>query len=221
MASPFGPVLDPAPGPSPAAWIAPALAPTHGSVGAVIPTGFDSYLQVALDDEPASNLETFGAIADLGVRFTATPEHAWFAIWEGWGFATARTLSAYWSGVTAVDRLRGRWSAWNRRRTAQPEAAAVAATLRQLPRFDLPIRTYYLLQGRVLAATAVVEPGQLPRPHLPDLWWPNDRTWFVAGDTDLSWIYVAGTNDLTTALKAELGSRCMRVEPEHRIAPPE
>jgi len=37
-------------------------------------------------------------------------------------------------------------------------------------------------------------------PQPPDLWWPEDRAWFVATDTDLSWLYVGGTTDLTNEL---------------------
>ena len=64
--------------------------------------------------------------------------------------------------------------------------------LQQIPRFELPQRGYYLVCGPLQAAPSISEPGDR-RLQVPDLWWPDDRRWFVATDTDLDWTYVGGS----------------------------
>jgi hypothetical protein len=74
------------------------------------------------------------------------------------------------------------------------------AALRQVPRFDLPNRTYYLLAGPVAAATELRDPGLSGTWFRPDLFWPDDRRWFVATDVDFWSLYVGGDDDFITEL---------------------
>ena len=80
-----------------------------------------------------------------------------------------------------------------------------------LPKFDLPNRRYYLLCGAITAASKIVRPeGNFPQP--PDLWWPDDRRWFVAGDTDLDWFYIGGSERLVSVVAAEFRGQIRRVD---------
>jgi hypothetical protein len=80
----------------------------------------------------------------------------------------------------------------------------VRAALAVLPAFELSNRRYYLLRGPVTAASKLERPeGRFPQ--LPDLWWPDDRSWFVGGDTDLDWSYVARSEALVSSLEARIG----------------
>lgn len=36
----------------------------------------------------------------------------------------------------------------------------------------------------------------------PTLWWPEDQSWFVAGDSDFAWTYVAGPEALIEAIES-------------------
>ena len=54
--------------------------------------------------------------------------------------------------------------------------------------------------------------------QVPDLWWPRDRAWFVAGDTDLDWLDVARTTEYTDAVVAAVGDRCRAVDPLGPVA---
>jgi hypothetical protein len=79
---------------------------------------------------------------------------------------------------------------------------SIRAALSRLPSFDLPNRRYYLVRGAVTAASRIERPGGtslLP----PDLWWPDDRRWFVGSDTDLDWCYIGGSAQLVASVAAE------------------
>lgn len=62
---------------------------------------------------------------------------------------------------------------------------------REGPRFETAHRRYLLLRGDLMAA-ATGQGLDSPTPHVPDLWWPDDHSWFVGMDTDLAFAYVAG-----------------------------
>jgi len=79
---------------------------------------------------------------------------------------------------------------------------SIRAALSIIPSFDLPNRRYFLLRGAVTAASQIERPdGPFRQP--PDLWWPDDRRWFVGGDTDLDCCYIAGSERLLSAVGAE------------------
>lgn len=63
--------------------------------------------------------------------------------------------------------------------------------LGQIPRLELPHRSYYLLSGHVSAAAHIEHPGSVDWRN-PDLFWPYDQRWFVATDVDFWCLYVAG-----------------------------
>ena len=65
------------------------------------------------------------------------------------------------------------------------------------PRIQVPHRAYFLFRGSISAV-----------PHLtfgsfkqtPNLWWPEDRTWCVASEIDLSETYVGASSECIAAL---------------------
>lgn len=61
--------------------------------------------------------------------------------------------------------------------------------------FELSNRRYYLLRSTLAAASRIESPDGFGL-QAPDLWWPEDRSWFVATDTDLDWTYVGGSEAL-------------------------
>jgi hypothetical protein len=78
---------------------------------------------------------------------------------------------------------------------------SIRTALSKLPSFELPNRRYYLVEGAVNAASKIERPdGRFLQP--PDLWWPEDREWFVGGDTDLDWCYIAGSDRLVSEVSA-------------------
>ena len=52
--------------------------------------------------------------------------------------------------------------------------------------------------------------------QLPDLWWPGDRQWFVATDTDLEWTYLGGSHAFIADVTAALPDLSEPVQRNHR-----
>ena len=74
-----------------------------------------------------------------------------------------------------------------------------ALELATVPRFALPDRTYYLMEGPVAAVVGMRDPvtGHWRN---PDLFWPDDRRWFVATDVDFWSLDIRGSNDFIADL---------------------
>jgi hypothetical protein len=196
-----------------AEWIAPALG-RFGTVGGVVPGGYEAYLLIDFRGprDAAAGWEgvqlLFAELAGLLVQETSTPDTCAFAIWEGYGFETSTTLVASHGDRVdhdELDRLRHEARTSDAERTRQ-----VTAALSVVPTFELPNRRYYFVVGAVEAASRIMRPdGQFPQP--PDLWWPQDRRWFVGGDTDLDWCYLAGSQWLIDSVQARLDRRTQTV----------
>jgi hypothetical protein len=181
------------------------MAPTLGSfgtVGGVVPQGYERYLLLDHRNEEALGWEgvcrLFEQLGRVLVAHTSTPDRCWFGIWEGHAFDTTATFIA----ATPTDDAERRELERERQRLRREDARrnrSVRTALSRLPSFDLPNRRYFLLKGAVTAASQIERPdGRFPQP--PDLWWPEDRQWFVGGDTDLDWCYIAGSRQLVSAV---------------------
>lgn len=200
----FGPAVTPAPTTEVADWIA-GLLRRGGSVGSLVPTVYEAYLEVEppaagdADDWWPSYRELFGVIAAIGATRTTTPDRCWYAIWEGHGFGTG-ALGFF--SVPGVERDRRAEDAI--RAEFEERNAATRAALAELPRFAVPSRTYFLLGGDVAAATELQWAGETDQWFRPDLWWPDDRSWFVATDVDFWCLYVGGPASLIAELAEAL-----------------
>lgn len=208
----------------PAEWIAPLLHEFCSDTGSVIPEGFEAYcrifhpirsspsgaaskswtavaqengrvvhpeMQIHMISRPAGSaapeydlndflneldwgslpLPERADLVDLLRGETRTPELCWFCIWDGFG---------------AFD-FAG-----------------------ESERVHLPNRDYVLYSGPIELAMAPLETGppdvaadQLDEPwdtQSPNLWWPEDRAWFVATEIDYAWTYVGGTSRLINSI---------------------
>ncbi|MEY2473467.1 MAG: hypothetical protein QOK28_2796 [Actinomycetota bacterium] len=187
-------------------WIAPALG-TFGTVGGVVPGGYESYLLIDFRTErDGIGWEgvqlLFAELAAPLIEATSTPEDCFFAIWEGYGFTSGTTAYAFYGDSVdreEMERLRREARLDDAERNRQ-----VTAALSLVPTFELPHRRYYIVAGAVEAAARITRPDHAG-PQPPDLWWPKDHRWFVGGDTDLDWCYLAGSRQLTDSVHVGLG----------------
>ncbi|MGH3503609.1 MAG: hypothetical protein ACRDQA_22335 [Nocardioidaceae bacterium] len=132
---------------------------------------------------------------------TTTPDRCWFCMWDGHGWDTARGLTAFTDADG--DTVPG----------AQPPIDPVPARVRAGPRVRLPGRDYLLYTGPVADALAFVpEEGQTP-----SLWWPEDRSWCVASEIDLSWSYLAGPTALVERVLTRSGLEALRADPDDNV----
>ncbi len=134
-------------------------------MGALVPNGYPVVLRVrppdpGLEDWWSAYRDLYEVVASIGERHTSSPHRAWFAVWEGHGFATATTHVA----------------------------------VLEMPTFELPDRRFYLLTGPVSAVTQLRYPPPTNEWRNPDLFWPDDRRWYVAP----TWTSGRCTSEATT-----------------------
>ncbi|MGA7420328.1 MAG: hypothetical protein WB765_02520 [Acidimicrobiales bacterium] len=123
--------------------------------------------------------DELAVLVDVLRGHTDTPDKCWFCIWAGYGWQD-EAAPASDVGLSLAD-------------------PPVPPEVRDGSRVELPLRTYLLYSGPIEAALAFVDSeGQSP-----NLFWPEDRSWCVASEVDLSSTYVGGSNQLSTALLRE------------------
>ena len=219
----FGDHLSAADSAAPAEWIEGACRGAWGTVGALVPNHFPAIVRVWApdpipDDWWTSYCDLHEIVASVGERHTTSPAHAWFAVWEGHGFDRATTHYAWFEPPRddatrhARDEERARLRDDDERRNSE-----IRAALGRIPRFALPNRAYYLVEGPVTAATQLRYPDAPNDWRNPDLFWPDDRRWFVATDVDFWSLYVAGDEDFVDELAGAVPTRTERVTLEYPL----
>ena len=209
-----GPRMDFADSSDPASWIADcrmAWEPGAGyRVGNEVPQGYATDLRVSHRSRPPRDRRLL-SLWKQTAAYAGMPEEAvlralvtefgkaggteamacWFAYWRGWGALEEN-----------LQKLTGRRT-WT---TADEERAA----------FTLGPRDYLLLSGPL--ASVLNRPG-LPTPALsPQLWWPEDRRWFVATEIDFEFSLVGANKGLADATIGT-GYECSRTFNSHRSSP--
>jgi hypothetical protein len=113
------------------------------------------------------------ALVEVLSRYTTTPDTCWFCVWDGYD-PLEENPTVEWHEPGTLAALRARIQRRRPRRRVP-----------SLPLVDLPHRRYYLYRGSIQKALA-----PLPLEQSPNLWWPEDRAWFVATEIDYAWTYV-------------------------------
>ncbi|MGK5639874.1 hypothetical protein ACSNOK_16400 [Streptomyces sp. URMC 126] len=151
------------------------------------------------DPEPGSlPPATLAALCGVLARHTAAGDRCWFCVGDGYestadGRATVSFTPEEGDGPPEPGPL-------------PPE---FPAGLVDGPRVELPKRDYLLLEGPLDAA------GELAVslfPQSPNLFWPDDRAWCVATDTDLDSTYLGGSAALVADVLADERLEALRVE---------
>jgi hypothetical protein len=71
-------------------------------------------------------------------------------------------------------------------------------------KLEVPNRAYLLFRGPLSGVGQIgCWHGNYFQQQAPDLLWPSDRSWFVAGDTDLDSTYLGGSAELIRELLAD------------------
>lgn len=208
---------------APAGWIAAACRGASGTVGALVPNHYPAVLRVGPPSPQPDGWWTayrqlYETVAWVGGRHTLSRDRAWFAVWEGHGFDTATTHVAWRHRPPDASTGRARdQERWRQRREDERRNGDIRSALLQVPRFDLPNRTYYLLEGPVSAIGQLCHPEPPGEWRNPDLFWPDDRRWFVATDVDFWSLYVGGDSDLLAELAEIVPTRTEVVALDHRL----
>lgn len=196
----------------PHAWIAEALLPAADSrVGSVVPPVFEAYARVfhpavrypddelfgIESDEPDEDV-TWAEVAAHNGR-TAHPAMAWASVTGSTDYLDSDDQPGLWNDSPAVGHLpvavAARVADILSRHTATPAECwfGVDTTWRPDAEPSLRLRDvdYVLLHGPVELAAANL--AEEPAEQSAHLWWPEDRSWFVATDADLMSTYVGGS----------------------------
>ncbi len=179
-------------------------------VESFVPGVFESYARLDhLGGDPmdGSARATLGALMSVVSRSTPPNDPCWFCLWDGWG--------TWWKGAHSVLRSRSgpRISRRERkelRATVRSEERIDAerdAVLRRTPRVCAENRDYFLVRGPLSSVAGLAEAagGQSP-----NLWWPEDRSWFVSTEIDGDSTIIGGSLVLIEALRTS--SRLHAVE---------
>lgn len=204
-----------------AAWVAAGLDQRAPGVGNAVPSGYEAYARVELNWTPS--VEAVEPLIALLRRESPTlgcnADRCWFALAELYGWTGQApdpgggiTLTPEEEALKKVDfnaffnRLVADMDAG--RRSKPPRAYQAPYPYRML---ETDIRTYMLYRDPVERATAVGEAGGPV--SVPDLWWPDDRMWFVGSDTDLLGTYVGGPRRLIDVILDESSLESVWVDP--------
>jgi hypothetical protein len=198
-----------------ASWIRPRLMSFASGVGAIVPPVFEAYVRIL---HPAR--------ADGGSPVTWAEVAAWsggtvhaLAQWVPMAQGRGSSLSAQPFQVPPSNR-----DLPHAMLTALCDVLSPHTTTPDLcyfgvwegygwvPRDGSPVaklevenRAYLLLHGPISGADEIgYWMGNNFQPQAPDLLWPADRSWYVAGDTDLDSTYVGGSTGLIGELLADV-----------------
>lgn len=187
-------------------WIKERLG-TFGSVGGLVPLGFDVYLRTKhrFENDAGSieglSRETLGALRDVLAR-NGNVEACFFAIWEGYGWVHGGGISAaaFYSGAPPQPEYEAAVQAASR-------APAFPDSVVSGPKLSLPHRNYLLFEGQLSSALELGKRYEILgderfEPYAPDLIWPADHSWFIATDTDLRFAYVGASDTLAAEISA-------------------
>jgi hypothetical protein len=183
-------------------WIAERVNPFGTDVGSVIPVGFEAYARIFHPVLlPDGQHERWRDIAERNGR-TVHPEMQFHLIdtprgeappagYSGAGpscgrlpLETRRALVERLQSITGPqdDVWLCAWEGYGDIDDQDVEA-----------RVELPARSYLLARGSLATA---LESAQEQWDQSANLWWPDDRAWFVTTEIDYAWTYLGGPAQL-------------------------
>lgn len=195
---------------TPAAWIGPRLHPFGQDVGSIIPEGFEAYARLF---------------------HPVQLEHDRQERWSDVALRNGRIVHSEMQ-FHQISTPRGQAPKGNPRNGQEPREGTLPLEQRRVlveilrsatdtpdrcwfcmwegfggldesvvpERVELPGRNYLLYTGNIDLG---LESRTGPFDQSPNLWWPEDRAWFVATEIDFAWTYVGGTRDVIAALVSD------------------
>jgi hypothetical protein len=153
-------------------------------------------------------------LANILTIHTSTPEDCWFCVWEGWGSTWYPQVSFTYDpsdpDAPSPGEVRARGFAEAVRR--QHEFAQMTASVE---RVRIPARTYFLFRGPLASVGDSFGRGTW---QSPSMWWPDDRSWFVATEVDAWSTYIAGSSSLIDTLLSHPWLEVLRASVDGKMA---
>ena len=194
---------------SPAAWIGPRLHPFAQDIGSVIPQGFAAYARIFHPVElDGSRRERWSDVAarnrrvvhsEMQFHMIAAPRGETPSVdYNRANQPRTGTLHSEQRRIL-VEHLRSATSTSDVCWFAVWEGFGGLDDGGTHERVALPHRNYLLYSGTIdRALESPMDP--VPFDQSPNLWWPEDRAWFVATEIDFDSTFVGGDDRLIAAL---------------------
>lgn len=164
------------------------------------------------DEEPSvGNLprKCVETLVELLRPHTATPDRMWFCAWNGWGSHRLDPRPGA-VGILAIGKF-----------GAKPKPIPSRADPLP-PTLELPGRSYFLLGGPLEGALETMYGSAFlewdPGWQSVNLWWPDDRAWFVSTEIDFAWTYIGGTQRLIDELVGHPAMEVLPARLDHGLA---
>ena len=194
---------------SPAGWIGPRLHPFAQDIGSVIPEGFAAYARlfhpVEVDRDRRERWSDVAARngrivhSEMQFHMIAAPRGQTPSVDYNRGNQPRMGTLHVEQRRILVDHLRSATTTPDRCWFAMWEGFGGLDDGGIRERVELPSRNYLLYSGPV--------DRTLESPHpfdqSPNLWWPEDRAWFVATEIDFDSTFVGGDDRLIAALASD------------------
>jgi hypothetical protein len=220
----------------PHAWITEALLPASGArVGSLVPPVFEAYARVfhpavrypddelfGIDsDEPDADV-TWAEVAAFNGR-TAHPAMDWASITGSWEYVQDEDQPGLWNDSPARGHLpvsvAAPLAAVLARHTMTPADCWFGVDTIWRPGDEPTLHLggvgYVLVRGPVELAATNVAPE--PVEQSANVWWPDDRAWFVATSVDLMTTYVGGSGAAVADLLSAEGLEAARVPADQSV----
>lgn len=158
--------------------------------------------------------EEASALVEVLRRYTATPEDCFHAIWHGYGFLTGSVSPLVRSGWRPLKRVRLRRFDASVGATGEPERGLdQSLELSRTTTLSLPGREYFLFRGPIDAANQFEFSSWR---QTPNMWWPQDHSWFVASEIDMDSTIVACDRACAEALRVS-DLEALEIAPTDRL----
>jgi len=213
---------------SPAGWLPAALVP-GARVASLVPPVFAAYARIfhpALRYAGDDDVEVRWAAVAAANGTAAHPLMQWGSVTGSLEYFENDDQAPLWHCAPARGHLpvpvAARLAAVLRRHTADPDdcwfgvAAALGNPIADGAALPLPRGSAWLIRGPIELATANL--AEEPSEQSASLWWPADRSWFVATDADLVSTYVGGSGACIAAILAADGLETAPAQPEHPVS---
>ena len=143
---------------------------------------------------------------------TTTPESCWFGFWEGYG-AFSSEKPHYFLAIPPEGTSIFSKPSW--RRIFGEQNFVVSQKPLPGPSIATRQRRWVLYRAPLVQFEECLPPCRDFNPV--DLVWPDDRSWFLATDTDAECTLVAGNRELLAVIRNESGLETQLVQPEDRL----
>jgi hypothetical protein len=212
------------------AWIEPRLRSEVGSVGSLVPTGFEAYARIFHPASDAGGRSARWSEVAEAMGTTAHRKMQWYALvrspdpctydesrWRGSGPMTGQLETPDLGSLCEILAIHTSESdscffglctiiAWTEQ-IVPPEE-------QKQPLLKLPLgREHVVLQGPIAGEGTEGRWGQIS----PNLIWPPDRSWLVASEVDFDSTLVGGSAELIEAIVDSPALEAWHVEPDDSL----